>query len=50
MRTEEDIKAKLDELRAAQKKALEKRLVWHQTILSDRIRALEWVLAMRDEL
>ena len=50
MRTEADIKAKLDELRAAHKSALELRLVWRMDGMQQKIEALEWVLAMWDEL
>ena len=50
MRTEADIKAKLDELRITQRAAFEARLVWSSDSLSERISTIEWVLAMRDEL
>ena len=50
MRNEADIKAKLDELRADQKSALEKRNFWSHADKSQYIRDIEWVLAMRDEL
>jgi len=50
MRTEAEIKAKLDELRATQKAALDKGMVWMLTDMRYQIEALEWVLATRDEL
>ena len=50
MRNEADVKAKLDELKAAQKKALENRNYWAYDDKIKYIIALEWVLAMRYEL
>ena len=50
MRTEADIKAHLDELKATQRRALESRLLWTLSDTEQKIRSLEWVLAMRDEL
>ena len=45
VRTEADIKAKLEELRASQKKALEARMVWSLTDIGHQIKMLEWVLS-----
>ena len=50
MRTEADTKAKLDELRSDHIHAINNKLVWSSADKAREIRALEWVLAMRDEL
>ena len=50
MRTEADIKATLDELKITQRRALESRLLWTLSDTEQRIRSLEWVLGIRDEL
>jgi len=50
MKTEAEVKAKLHELRAAQKRALDERMTWSIIDTRHRIDILEWVLSMRDEL
>jgi len=49
-RLDEEIKAKLDQLKADRIHTLEDRLVWSHEDKSKEIRSLEWVLGMRDEL
>ncbi len=50
MRTEAEVKAKLDQLRADRIHIINNRLVWSSIDRSKEIRALEWALAIRDEL
>jgi len=50
MRTEADIKAKLEQLRADRIHTINNRLVWSSIDRSKEIRALEWALAIKDDL
>jgi len=49
-RSDDEVKAKLDELKAATKAYLENKDYWGHEDKRQNIKALEWVLAMRDEL
>jgi len=50
MKTEADIRAKLDQLKADHIHAVNNKLVWSSADKAKEIRALEWALGMRDEI